>query len=244
LQHFDACYAQNQESADRLIALGAPTVRMNGNLKNSVAALPVDYKLQEQLKRLGKAPIFFAASTHQGEESILFDAYKNLLPNFPTLILWLAPRHPERASRLKEQAQKDGFKTATLTEFLEDESVSCQVLIIDRIGVLGTFFKNCHMVFMGGSLIPHGGQNLIEPAKFAKPIMYGQHMHNFKDISEALIEAGAVVVRDADEVRNQASAWLKSAETRFAIGQTINRRVQNISDPVASILHQCGSRVN
>jgi 3-deoxy-D-manno-octulosonic-acid transferase len=158
--------------------------------------------------------------------------------------LWLAPRHPERANRLKEQAQKDGFNAATLTEFLEDASVSCQVLIIDRIGVLGTFFKNCHMVFMGGSLIPHGGQNLIEPAKFTKPIMSGPHMHNFKDISEALIEAGAAVVHNQDEIKDQASAWLKSAETRFAIGQSINHRIQNISDPAASILHQCGSRGN
>ncbi len=207
LNRFNECLAQGNETAERLRALGAKNVSVMANLKFGVKPLPIDSTLLAQLgTHFISRPTWITASTHKGEETLIIDVHKTLKKTFPTLLTIIAPRHPHRAEEVYRETQGKGLSMPLLSDFKNtlqpdtQQSNALDGIIVDTIGQLGTFYTACDLVFMGGSLIPHGGQNPIEPALFGKPILYGVYMHNFREVCHILNHAGAQTVNDTKEL--------------------------------------------
>ncbi len=190
LGRFDICLAQSQLDAERFAALGAESVRVTGNLKWDVAAPPADNARLERLLALTRGrKVVAAASTHPGEEEILLAAHKRLTAYFPGLLTVIVPRHPQRGEAIARLAAQSGLQVA-LRSHEELPGARVGIYVADTMGELGLFYRLAPIVFMGGSLVPHGGQNPIEAAKLGAAIVHGPHTFNFTDVYEALDRAG------------------------------------------------------
>jgi 3-deoxy-D-manno-octulosonic-acid transferase len=189
--HIDLCLAQNAENAARFLGLGAPRVRIAGNLKFDAPAPPADAaKLAEFNGAAGDRPVWVAASTHQGEEEIVLDAHRDLAARIPRLLTVIAPRHPERGAEIAQTAEARGLRVS-LRSREPEPARDADVYIADTIGELGLFFRAASVVFMGKSLVEGGGQNPIEPAKLGCAVLHGPHVENFVEIYSELNAAKA-----------------------------------------------------
>lgn len=193
--------AQSQADAERFKTLGAEAeqIRTMGNIKFDVP-LPKDVVAQgrELRQQLGESrPVWMAASTHEGEEAMLLDVHEKLLHKYPHLLLVLVPRHPERFPKVASLVERKGLSLMRRTH-----GGTCtpetQVFLGDTLGELPLFYAASDCAFVGGSLVPVGGHNMLEPAALGVPVITGSHLHNFMEVSEAMLEAGAAVkVEDA-----------------------------------------------
>jgi 3-deoxy-D-manno-octulosonic-acid transferase len=202
---------QSQEDAARIQEIGAPAekVMVTGNLKFD-QKIPAAIANPITLPRGRK--VITAGSTHRGEESALLDVFRRLRQKFPDLILIIAPRHPERFDEVEGLINKAGYDCQRRTKF---RGVVKDVLLLDTIGELRSFYGICDIAFVGGSLVKVGGHNLLEPAAMKKPVVFSRYMFNFKEISEALISAGGgVLVKDQEELYVQAEKLL--SDDRYA----------------------------
>jgi 3-deoxy-D-manno-octulosonic-acid transferase len=201
LSRIAVCLAQTAEEAERFARLGAPRVAVGGNLKFDAAPPRADPQALAQLAGLvGTRPVWLAASTHPGEEAALFAAHHSLAGRIPGLLTIVVPRHPERGAGIAEQAAAAGLRPARRAAGgLPAERV--EVYVADTIGELGLFFRLAPVAFMGGSLVPHGGQNPIEPARLGCAVLYGPHVRNFASVCAALERGGgARRVRDGADL--------------------------------------------
>jgi len=190
LGRFDICLAQSQIDAERFAALGAESVAVTGNLKWDVDAPPADdARLQRLLALTRGRQVVVAASTHPGEEEILLAAHKKLTAYFPRLLTVIVPRHPQRGEAVARLVTAAGLQVA-LRSHEDLPGARVGVYIADTMGELGLFYRLAPIVFMGGSLVEHGGQNPIEPAKLGSAIVHGPHVFNFTDVYAALDRAG------------------------------------------------------
>ncbi len=202
--------AQTARDVERFNALGARSgsVLIAGNLKFDAQPPRLGEftgMLNTALERAHRAPVMVAASTMAGEETLVLEAWEKIRASFPAALLILAPRHPARfdevATLLKNS--KISFVRRSILDIRDGRSVeqlaASQVLLLDSIGELAGIFELADAVFMGGSLVPTGGHNVLEPAYWSKPILFGPHMHNFRDIAQLFLEAEAAV-----QVRNVA----------------------------------------
>ena len=197
LHRLDLCLARTPADAERLSALGAPRVITSGNLKLDVPAPPYHEGQLAALKQaIGERPVMAATSTHDGEETVIIEAHRRLAPNFPGLLTVIAPRHPERGPAIAERVADAGL-TARLRSRRELPDASTDIYIADTLGELGLIYRLAPVVFIGGSLVRHGGQNPIEAAKLGAAIVHGPHVWNFAEVYAALDdEHGAEVVAD------------------------------------------------
>ena len=190
LGRFDICLAQSDTDAERFAALGSPSVRVTGNLKLDVPAPPVD---QAKLDRLRNAtsgrPVIVASSTHPGEEEILLATHRMLAGLFPGLLTVIVPRHAHRGEAIAAMIAASGAEVA-LRSRDETPTATTDIYVADTMGELGLFYRLSPVVFMGGSLVPHGGQNPIEAVKLGASIVHGPHVFNFTDVFAALDAAG------------------------------------------------------
>jgi 3-deoxy-D-manno-octulosonic-acid transferase len=187
LSAFDECLAQDEASEKRLKALGARSVTVSGSLKADAAPLPVDEAALQLFKNaVGARPLFLAASTHPGEEIQLLDVALKLRPkNALTVIV---PRHPARGAEIEAEAIAKGLATQKRsTGALPDAST--EIYVADTLGELGLFYRAAPFAFLGGSLIPHGGQNPLEPARLGVAVLTGAHTHNFEETFRTLLAA-------------------------------------------------------
>jgi 3-deoxy-D-manno-octulosonic-acid transferase len=215
LRCFDVCLAQSELDADRYAHLGAPRVEVTGNLKLDVPAPPVDErKLAAMQASIAGRPVIAAASTHPGEEEMLLDVHRRLRGSFPRLITIIAPRHPERGAGVADFARIAGLPVAVRsTGQMPDRRA--EIYVADTLGEFGLLYRLAPMVFIGGSLVRHGGQNPIEAAKLGAAILHGPHVWNFREIYAALDEArGAERVSDAGKLAARFAAWLTDATER------------------------------
>jgi 3-deoxy-D-manno-octulosonic-acid transferase len=215
LRRFDLCLVRSTADAERYGELGAPRLDTTGNLKLDVPALPVD---EAKLKALGAAlsgrTIIAAASTHPGEEAAVIDAHRRLKPGFSGLLTILAPRHPERGGGIVDIAKAAGLSAALRSQG-QVPNQSTDVYVCDTVGELGMIYRLAPIVFMGGSLIRHGGQNPVEAVKLGAAILHGPHVSNFTEIYAALDRTrGAELVQDASRLSQRLNAWLRDAEER------------------------------
>jgi 3-deoxy-D-manno-octulosonic-acid transferase len=190
LGRFDICMAQSEIDAERFAALGSRNVITTGNLKLDVPAPPADSAKLERLMSLSRGrPVIVAASTHPGEEDILLDAHKRLAGLFPSLLSVIVPRHPGRGEAIARTITASRLQVA-LRSREELPTATTDIYVADTMGELGLFYRLAPIVFMGGSLVEHGGQNPIEAVKLGASIVHGPHVFNFTDVYEALDNAG------------------------------------------------------
>jgi 3-deoxy-D-manno-octulosonic-acid transferase len=161
-----------------------------------------------------------AVSTHPGEEGAIIDAHKRLRGNFPGLLTLIAPRHPERGPGVRELAAAAGLKAALRSRGDRLDGAT-DIYVADTIGELGLVYRLAPVVFIGGSLVKHGGQNPIEAAKLGAAILHGPHVWNFAEIYDALDAAhGAEPVADAERLTAAFGAWLADAGARGRATET------------------------
>jgi 3-deoxy-D-manno-octulosonic-acid transferase len=202
LGRFSLCLAQTPADAERLARLGAPRIEVAGNLKFDVAPPPADPRMLAHLSGiLAGRPVFLAASTHPGEDELILAAAAAARALFPKLLTIVAPRHPRRGPDIAALATNAGLSSGLRSEGTQP-SAEMQVYVADTIGELGVFYRLSPLVFVGGSLVAHGGQNPIEPAKLGGAVVHGAHVHNFADVYAALDRAGgALPVSDAEALK-------------------------------------------
>jgi 3-deoxy-D-manno-octulosonic-acid transferase len=199
LGRFEVCLAQSETDAERFTALGSRNVVTTGNLKLDVPAPPADPAKLEKLMALTRGrPVIVAASTHPGEEEILLDAHKTLAGFFPGLLSVIVPRHPDRGAAVASLVAASGLRVA-LRSREELPTATSDIYVADTMGELGLFYRFAPIVFMGGSLVAHGGQNPIEAVKLGASIVHGPHVFNFGDVYEALDQAGGARQADTPE---------------------------------------------
>jgi len=227
LGRFDLCLAQSQGDAERYADLGAPRVSMTGNLKLDVPAPPVDgQKLAAMQAAIGARPIIVAASTHAGEEALIIEAHRRLRASFRGLITIIAPRHPERGPGIVDIASVAGLPAAMRSRgHLPDRAT--EIYVVDTIGELGLVYRLSPIVFMGGSLVRHGGQNPIEAAKLGAAILHGPYVSNFTEIYAALDDVhGAEEINDVSKLAVRFGAFLADAKTRGAMSKAARETVE------------------
>jgi 3-deoxy-D-manno-octulosonic-acid transferase len=207
LARIELCLAQSKDDGERFSLLGAPRVRLVGNLKYDAPPPPADRRELALLSgRLSGRQVWIAASTHAGEETLIGEAHRILTRSFPDLLTLIAPRHPSRGPEIAAQLRGLGLNCA-LRSRGEPPNSETAIYICDTIGELGLFYRLAGVVFVGKSFAPQGGQNPIEPAKLASAILHGPHVANFADVF-ALLDAagGAALVRDAHELAQTLAA--------------------------------------
>ena len=200
LGRFDICLAQSKVDAGRFSALGSRNVITTGNLKLDVDAPPADAGRLERLMAVTRGrPVIVAASTHPGEEEILIETHRTLITFFPSLLTVIVPRHAHRGESIGGLIAASGLQLA-LRSREELPNATTDIYVADTMGELGLFYRLAPIVFMGGSLAEHGGQNPVEAIKLGAAIVHGPHVFNFTDIYEALDRAGGAKQADNREV--------------------------------------------
>jgi len=223
----DYCMQSEQDSR-RIRHLGAPSgrVRVTGNLKFDMQSPQINTDDLEPLKRGLRLPrnarIWVAGSTHDGEETLLVDVYQRLREICPELFLVLIPRHPERCRQVQDELAKQNIATAlrsTLAEMNRDLQPG-EVLIVDTLGEVLKLYSLSDLVFVGGSLVDIGGHNILEAALLKKPVMYGNHMQNFKEIARLVRAAHAgLQVKNADDLYRQMRILIENPDEALRIGE-------------------------
>jgi 3-deoxy-D-manno-octulosonic-acid transferase len=220
--------AQGDGDADRFKSLGADPDRthVTGNIKFDFS-VPLD--IDERGRRLrafhaASRPVWVAGSTHGGEEDIVLEAHRIVRGVHPRALLVLVPRHPPRFDEVAHGLQRAGIRFVRRSQRVGDKASSAaayaDVLLVDTLGELLDFYAAGDVAFVGGSLVPIGGHNLLEPAALGLPILTGPYTSNSVDIAKLLIERGAAaVVNDADELGHAVSALLADPDERARIGE-------------------------
>ncbi|MCH9692412.1 MAG: lipid IV(A) 3-deoxy-D-manno-octulosonic acid transferase [Gammaproteobacteria bacterium] len=235
LQQLSVVVAQYSSDGERFVALGVPRQRMviSGNIKFDIqldsGLISATQVLAHQWRGASGRRVWLAASTHSGEDEQVLEAFTQLLLQFPDLLLVLVPRHPQRfngVARLVRQRQlrlcrrsDDGIPNA-----------AHQVLLGDTMGELLRFYGASDVAFVGGSLVPVGGHNMIEAAAWNVPIVCGPQLFNFAAVADRLCSAGGmVVVQDSAGLAAQVSSWLKDDVARRVAGECAHREVEKSS---------------
>lgn len=223
LSHGIIIAAQSKADADRFLSLGASAARtrVTGNIKFDVELPPIVQEQGDAFRRqiLGARPVWVAASTHDGEEDKVLAAHRKLLKRFPQLLLLLVPRHPERFAEVLERVKREKFTVVSRTEGRACPSEAA-VFLGDTMGEVPMFYAASDVAFVGGSLVPVGGHNLLEPAAQALPIVTGPHLYNAQDMADMFVEMKACqIVKNADELATAVADLLENAEEAAAMGQ-------------------------
>ena len=223
LENISLVVAQGKKDAERMIALGADEdkVIVTGNLKFDIH-LP--HSVSEQAQALRRyfsvnRPVWIAASTHEGEEKIILDAFDRVLQQHPQCLLVIVPRHPERSAAVRELCAKRNHKVLSKSDNRECDA-DVKVFILDTLGELPMYYAAADVAFVGGSLTETGGHNMLEPACLGLPVIMGPHVFNFQEISQLLLDEGAAwKVSNMNELSGRVSGLLGDANLRHSTGE-------------------------
>ena len=255
LSRVDMFLAQSQEDSKRLVAIGAPAprVRVCGNLKfdgDAPGSLEFVAQLKRRLTESNAFPILVCGSTADGEEALLLEMFREVLRKYPTALMILAPRRPERFNEVAQLLAASGFEYWRRSSLASSTVLRGGILLLDSIGELAAIYAVATVAFVGGSLAPRGGHNILEPAYFGLPIMVGSHMENFRDILaifqaqdavRVVVEgelASAVLALVADQPGRDAMGLRARATLRFHAGATSRtvEALQSLAQSPAEIL--------
>jgi 3-deoxy-D-manno-octulosonic-acid transferase len=248
LQTFDLCMAQTELDAERLRDLGAVNIACPGNLKFAAEPLPADPDTLAALEAATAArPRWLAFSTHPGEEETIAAAHRILVRNLPDILTIIVPRHPARGPEIEKILAASGTPVSVRSRSqLLDKDIG--FLLADTMGELGLFFRLTDIAFVGGSLVPHGGQNPIEPARLGCAIVHGPHMENFLAIEGELNTAGASsVATTAEEIAREVGTLLSNAgmrQRRVAAARSVADGKFSIMDAVFTHLDPVLNRIS
>jgi 3-deoxy-D-manno-octulosonic-acid transferase len=216
---------QSAQDAERILALGAPEdrVRVVGNLKFDLPTAGREADTASARGALGLLPgqrLVAAGSTHRGEEDVILEAFRGASATRPDLCLLLAPRHPERLEEVEGQVRRAGLSWVRRSRLPAASAAGAPVILLDTVGELARLYAAASVVFVGGSLIPHGGQNILEPAAYARPVLHGPHMGNFAEMRDLFQQAGAAIqVTDGRSLRRHLEALLDDPSTANRMGK-------------------------
>ena len=213
LSCFKLCLGQSDEDARRLKIIGAKKALCLGNLKYAGFNPPVDKeKKADILAQIGQRPTWGVISTHNDEEAQIGKKIAKIKAQIPNLLTIVTPRHPQRGNDIQQQLNALGLKTALRTK-QEKIMPETDVYIADTIGEVGIWYDITPIVFIGGSLIPHGGQNFIEPCRFHDAVLVGPFMHNFTDAMNRAKKANAVIqVKNTEQLSKEVLKLLQDKE--------------------------------
>ena len=228
LEDVDRVCAQTEGWGRRFVGLGFRTDRLTvtGSLKFDaldVAATGADLHVGDRVLRYfsftQERTVIVAASTLDGEDEPVLETFSRLRETDHDAVLILAPRHPERASRVLASSLGRGFETVLRSRLPADPPVAADVVVLDTVGELARLYQLATVVFVGGSLVPGGGHNILEPAVFARPILFGPHMRNFQEIADLFLRNDAAVqVRTVSDLETQLLALLRDPVRRASLG--------------------------
>lgn len=234
LQGLSLCLMQSDRDVDRIVALGAEAsrVRRTGNIKFD-QPIPVVMEGGATRTRLGlhdAEQLFVAGSTHPGEEETLVDCYRALLARCPSAVLLLAPRHIERAESVEAMIRARGLsaqRCSTIGQAGARQSIGPRVLVLDSRGELAAIYREAVVAFVGGTLVPVGGHNLLEPAQWAKPVLFGPYTDHCAEIADFLIQAGGGCrVLQAEDLTRQVLVLFSDDEGRERMGRSARQVVE------------------
>lgn len=223
--------AQSRSDARRLRHMGAAEERVviTGSIKFEIKLPPSMLEAAESLRRslAGQRPVWIAASTHEGEEEKVLAAFRDLKRAHPDLLLVLVPRHPERFIPVARLSKREGFQTMLRSELQGPMPDDMEVVVADSMGELLMLYAASDVAFVGGSLVPIGGHNLLEASAVGLPVVFGKYMFNFDEISQLTLarDAGRQV-NSVEELAKEVSAYLDDANLRFETGERGQRLVQ------------------
>ncbi len=223
LGNVDLFLAQSEEDRRRLIEIGAvdAKVKVVGNLKFDVAPPPsprIVGSLRESFKNSGAGPILVCGSTLEDEEGSLLSAFRNILANRSQAVMILAPRHPERFAEVAELVEKLGFPLCQRSLW-RGEPIGGGVFLLDTIGELAALYSLATIAFVGGSLVPRGGHNILEPAIYGVPIVTGNHYENFRDVVNCFASRNAVRIVGVAELPLVFMELIENEEERATLGR-------------------------
>lgn len=244
LSHGVVVAAQTSGDAERFREIGADPdkAHVTGNIKFDFAVPPNTASHGRQLRELyarGGRPVWIAGSTHRGEEEAALEAHKFLRGAHPRALLVIVPRHPNRFNDVAEVIQRAGVRFVRRSHGVSDSHsiAHAEVLLVDTLGELLDFYAAADVAFVGGSLVPVGGHNLLEPAALGLPILTGPHNFNAEDIARLLISRGAAeVVPDARTLGRRVSALLSDPQERSRIGAAGQASIDSNRGALAKLL--------
>lgn len=214
LKNVSAIAAQGEDDGQRFIALGLAQDKLHvtGSVKFDIRVGDELLSQGQQLRSEwgDQRPVLIAASTHQGEDEQVLEAFEAVLDQCPQTLLVLVPRHPERFTTVVELCRERGFECA-LRSTNEPVLPETQIMVGDTMGEMMLLFAASDIAFVGGSLVPTGGHNFLEPAALGMPVLSGPHVFNFTDISQLLVDAGGMVkVEGAQQLGERINQWLEN----------------------------------
>lgn len=228
----DLFLMRSDEEAERALALGAAPDRVwvTGNTKFDALVPEADLAraaaLRADMGLVERAPVLMAGSTHEGEEEVILAVYRELLRRRPELQLVIAPRYVERAGRIMAAAAEAGLSVRLRSGGAA--AGHAQVIVLDTIGELATAYRLATLVFVGGSFVRRGGQNVLEPAGQGRPVLFGPHMENFKDSLQVLVGRGGIQVATPEQLLKVAQELLGRPDKIAELGELARQAVSQI----------------
>jgi 3-deoxy-D-manno-octulosonic-acid transferase len=240
LSHGISIAAQSADDAERFRSIGANPARTHvvGNIKFDFGYPPgIEAQGRELREMLGKnRPVWIAGSTHEKEEDIVLDAHRGVREQHPDALLVLVPRHPPRFAEVVAAVARTGFRYVTRTS-RQPMDAGTAVFVLDTLGELAPFYAASDVAFVGGSLVPIGGHNLLEPASLARPVLAGPHNFNSADIARLLAERGVLgIVHDAGELATRVNALIGNPAERERLGNLGRVAVDDNRGAVARVM--------
>jgi 3-deoxy-D-manno-octulosonic-acid transferase len=249
----DLVCAQEPDDVDRWIAIGVSRdrIRAVGSIKYDPNGGDKGLQAQEDAQRAGlnsadrQRPVLFGGSTHRGEEEILATIFLRLREQFPSLQLFIAPRHVERLREIRAQLAALPMRVTLASEVAVNRESDADCIVLDTTGELQRWYAIATIVFMGKSLTAHGGQNPVEPIMVGKPVVFGPHMENFATLAKALLSRkGAIQVHDIDSLERTIAELLSDSEARQRLvqgGQEVLSEHQGATARAAALIHELSS---
>ena len=224
MQNIDTLLAQSEQDARRLVKIGAPAdrVQVGGNLKFEVKpplSLEAVQAFSLTLRRAGAGLVLVAGSTLEGEDEQLLDCFRRVVDEYPSAVMVLAPRHPERFAAVASLVAASGMPWQRRSEWNGQQSVNGSVFLLDSIGELASLYQFADLAFVGGSLVPKGGHNVLEAAQFGVPILVGPHTENFRDVIRIFQQADALRVVTPESLLSSVLALFEDSADREHLGQ-------------------------
>ena len=234
LQTLSLCLMQSDRDVERIVALGAEAsrVRRTGNIKfdQPIPVVAERRTIRAQLGLQDTDQLFVAGSTHPGEEEILVECYRALVTSCPSAVLLLAPRHIERAESVEAMIQARGLavqRRSTIGQAGRLRSTGPRVVVLDSRGELAAIYREAVVAFVGGTLVPIGGHNLLEPAQWAKPVLFGRYTDHCAEIADLLIQAGGGrLVLQAEDLTQHIMALFSNTQERERMGRSARQVVE------------------
>lgn len=240
LKPVDVFLAQTEEDQRRLLEIGAPPerVRVGGNLKFDIALPeppPIVAELRAALAKSQSRPVLVCGSTVEGEESLLLGAFRFIEKQYPRAVMILAPRHPERFPEVIQLLTEAGARFVLRSQW-KQEDLAGSVLLLDSIGELASVYALADVAFVGGSLVPRGGHNILEPALWGAAIVVGPYTENFRDVVLLFQSRRAVRVVEAAELAPALIALLSEEDERKELGARAAETVRSQRGATAATL--------